>query len=147
LGLGRRPLFLWSAIGLSIALAVGYDNFVALLEGAHRADEHFRTAPFAENIPVIMALLGVWYNNFFGAASHAILPYDQSMRYFPAYFQQGDMESNGKSVTRAGEPVDYSDRANHLGRAGHEWAARLLPAHPPGHKTHSVRLSGPGAEP
>lgn len=98
---------LWSAIGLSIALAVGYDNFIALLEGAHRADEHFRSAPFAENIPVIMALLGVWYNNFFAAESHAILPYDQSMRYFPAYFQQGDMESNGKSVTRQGEPVDY----------------------------------------
>lgn len=98
---------LWSAIGLSIALAVGYDNFIALLEGAHQADEHFRTTPFAENIPVIMALLGVWYNNFFGAESHAILPYDQSMRYFPAYFQQGDMESNGKRVTRQGEPVDY----------------------------------------
>ncbi|MBK8988907.1 MAG: glucose-6-phosphate isomerase [Chloroflexi bacterium] len=99
---------LWSAIGLSIALAVGFDNFAALLAGAHHADEHFRTAPFAHNIPIIMALLGVWYNNFFGAESHAILPYDQYLQYFPAYFQQGDMESNGKSVTRAGKPVDYS---------------------------------------
>ncbi|MBK7918700.1 MAG: glucose-6-phosphate isomerase [Chloroflexi bacterium] len=99
---------LWSAIGLSIALAVGFDNFTALLTGAHKVDEYFRTTPFAQNIPVIMALLGVWYNNFFGAQSHAILPYDQYMQYFPAYFQQGDMESNGKSVTRGGAPVDYS---------------------------------------
>nr|MBP6806614.1 glucose-6-phosphate isomerase [Chloroflexota bacterium] len=99
---------LWSAIGLSIALAVGFDNFTALLTGAHKVDEYFRTTPFAQNIPVIMALLGVWYNNFFGAQSHAILPYDQYMQYFPAYFQQGDMESNGKSVTRVGAPVDYS---------------------------------------
>lgn len=99
---------LWSAIGLSIALAVGFDNFVALLTGAHKVDEHFRTAPFARNIPVIMALLGVWYNNFFDAQSHAILPYDQYMQHFPSYFQQGDMESNGKSVTRGGAPVDYS---------------------------------------
>lgn len=98
---------LWSAIGLSIALAIGMDNFEALLNGAHKIDEHFRTAPLGENIPVIMALLGIWYNNFFGAESHAILPYDQYLQYFPAYFQQGDMESNGKSVTRAGEAVDY----------------------------------------
>ncbi len=99
---------LWSAIGLSIALAVGFDNFTALLTGAHKVDEYFRTTPFAQNIPVIMALLGVWYNNFFDSQSHAILPYDQYMQYFPAYFQQGDMESNGKSVTRGGAPVDYS---------------------------------------
>ncbi|MBP6470827.1 MAG: glucose-6-phosphate isomerase [Chloroflexi bacterium] len=99
---------LWSAIGLSIALAVGFDNFAALLAGAHKVDEHFRTAPFARNMPVIMALLGVWYNNFFDAQSHAILPYDQYMQYFPSYFQQGDMESNGKSVARGGAPVDYS---------------------------------------
>ncbi|PIE82065.1 MAG: glucose-6-phosphate isomerase [Chloroflexi bacterium] len=98
---------LWSAIGTSIALALGFDNFERLLNGAHAIDEHFRTAPFAENIPVIMGLLGIWYNNFFGAASHAILPYDQYMMYFPMYFQQGDMESNGKSVTRQGEAVDY----------------------------------------
>lgn len=99
---------LWSAIGLSIAIAVGMDNFEALLSGAHAVDEHFRTAPFDQNIPVLMGLLGVWYNNFFGAESHAILPYDQYLAFFPAYFQQGDMESNGKGVTKTGQPVDYS---------------------------------------
>jgi glucose-6-phosphate isomerase len=98
---------LWSAIGLSIALYVGMDNFEALLAGAHRVDEHFRTAPFEENVPVVMGLLGIWYNNFFGAQSHAILPYDQYLMHFSSYFQQGDMESNGKSVTRVGEWVDY----------------------------------------
>lgn len=97
----------WSAIGLSVALAIGMDNFEQFLAGAHAADEHFRTAPFDQNIPVIMALIGVWYNNFFGAASHAILPYDQYMSRFAAYFQQGDMESNGKRVTKAGEVIDY----------------------------------------
>ncbi len=99
---------LWSAIGLPIVLAVGMDHFDALLSGAHKIDEHFRTAPFEENIPVIMGLLGVWYNNFFGAETQAILPYDQYMYRFPAYFQQGDMESNGKSVTKDGERVHYS---------------------------------------
>ena len=99
---------LWSAIGLSIALYIGFDKFEELLAGAHTADEHFRTAPFAKNIPVIMGLLGIWYNNFFGAESHAILPYDQYLRYFANYFQQGDMESNGKCVTKAGDVVDYS---------------------------------------
>jgi glucose-6-phosphate isomerase len=84
------------------------DRFEELLSGAHTVDEHFRTAPFETNIPVIMGLLGIWYNNFFGAESHAILPYDQYLLYFPAYFQQGDMESNGKSVNRQGERVDYS---------------------------------------
>ncbi len=98
---------LWSAIGLSIALYIGMDRFEELLAGAHLADEHFRTAPFERNIPVIMGLLGIWYNNFFDAQSHAILPYDQYLVHFPAYFQQGDMESNGKGVTRDGTPVDY----------------------------------------
>jgi glucose-6-phosphate isomerase len=99
---------LWSAIGLSIALYIGMDNFEELLAGAHRVDEHFRTAPFAENVPVLMGLLGVWYNNFFAADSHAILPYDQYLHRFPAYLQQGDMESNGKNVTVDGEAIDYS---------------------------------------
>ncbi len=98
---------LWSAVGLSIALYLGMDNFEALLTGAFKVDEHFRSMPFEDNIPVIMGLLGIWYNNFFGAQSHAILPYDQYLMHFSAYFQQGDMESNGKRVTRAGEPVDY----------------------------------------
>lgn len=99
---------LWSSIGLSIALFIGMDHFEELLDGAHQADQHFRTAPFERNIPVIMGLLGVWYNNFFQAHSHAILPYDQYLMYFPAYFQQGDMESNGKGVTREGAWVDYA---------------------------------------
>ncbi len=99
---------LWSAVGLSIALYVGMDNFEALLQGAHEVDIHFRTAPYEQNIPVIMALLGIWYNNFFNAESHVILPYDQSMRHFSDYFQQGDMESNGKSITLDGKKVDYS---------------------------------------
>ncbi|MCL5801058.1 MAG: glucose-6-phosphate isomerase [Gammaproteobacteria bacterium] len=99
---------LWSAIGLPIALSIGMDNFEELLAGAHDMDEHFRSAPFEKNMPVVLALLGIWYNNFFGAQTHAILPYDQYLHRFPAYFQQGDMESNGKSVIRDGECVDYS---------------------------------------
>ncbi len=99
---------LWSAIGLSIALAVGMDHFEELLSGAHKVDQYFRSTPFDQNIPVIMALLGIWYNNFFGAQTQAILPYDQYLSRFPAYFQQGDMESDGKSVTSSGEKIDYS---------------------------------------
>jgi len=96
---------LWSAIGLSIATVLGMDHFEELLTGAHAMDEHFRTAPLADNLPVILAMLGVWYGNFFGAGSHAILPYDQYLHRFAAYFQQGDMESNGKSVDRAGRRI------------------------------------------
>jgi glucose-6-phosphate isomerase len=99
---------LWSAIGLSIVVYLGMDRFEELLSGAHAVDQHFRTAPYERNIPVIMGLLGIWYSNFFGAQSHAILPYDQHLAAFPAYFQQGDMESNGKSVTRQGEWVRYA---------------------------------------
>lgn len=98
---------LWSAIGLSIALTVGFDNFKALLEGAHAADKHFAETPFEKNIPAIMALVGLWYGNFFDAATEAILPYDQYMHRFAAYFQQGNMESNGKYVDRNGQPVSY----------------------------------------
>jgi glucose-6-phosphate isomerase len=98
---------LWSAIGLPIALYVGMDRFLELLDGAHAMDEHFRKAPLAENMPVVMGLLGVWYNNFLGAQSHAILPYDQYLHRFPAYFQQGDMESNGKYIDREGRRVGY----------------------------------------
>lgn len=99
---------LWSAIGLSIALTIGYKNFEQLLKGAHDADNHFHATPFEKNVPVWMALLGIWYTNFFGAQSEAILPYDQYMHRFAAYFQQGNMESNGKSIDRNGEPVEYS---------------------------------------
>jgi glucose-6-phosphate isomerase len=97
----------WSAIGLSVALAVGFDRFVELLEGAHTIDRHFAEAPFEENIPILMAMLGVWYRDFFGASTRAVLPYDQYLRRFPAYLQQGDMESNGKSVDREGNRVAY----------------------------------------
>ncbi len=98
---------LWSAIGLSISLSIGFDNFVELLDGAHEMDNHFASTEFESNIPVILALIGVWYNNFHGAESEAILPYDQYMHRFAAYFQQGNMESNGKFVDRDGNPVEY----------------------------------------
>ena len=98
---------LWSAIGLSIALSIGFENFEELLSGAHDMDNHFIETPLEDNIPVILALIGVWYNNFFGAESEAILPYDQYMHRFAAYFQQGNMESNGKSVDRNGQAVSY----------------------------------------
>jgi glucose-6-phosphate isomerase len=98
---------LWSAIGLSIACYIGFDNFNQLLQGAFEMDRHFRTSPFEKNIPVILALIGIWYNNFFGAQTEVILPYDQYMHRFAAYFQQGNMESNGKSVERSGERVTY----------------------------------------
>ncbi len=99
---------LWSAVGLSIALYIGMDRFLEFLTGAHQVDEYFRTTPFEKNIPVIMGLLGVWYNNFFAADTHVILPYDQYLHRFPAYFQQGDMESSGKGVTLSGKQVNYS---------------------------------------
>ena len=98
---------LWSAIGLSIACYIGFENYAELLQGAFEMDSHFRESPFERNIPVILALLGIWYNNFFGAQTEVILPYDQYMHRFPAYFQQGNMESNGKSVDRFGSKVDY----------------------------------------
>ena len=98
---------LWSAIGLSIVLGIGFDNYVELLEGAHAMDNHFRNTEFHKNIPVTLALIGIWYNNFYGCETEAILPYDQYMHRFAAYFQQGNMESNGKYVGRNGEQVDY----------------------------------------
>ena len=99
---------LWSAIGLSIALTIGYNNFEALLKGAEATDKHVASTPFDKNISVLMALIGIWYTNFFGAQSEAILPYDQYMHRFAAYFQQGNMESNGKSIDRSGNPVNYA---------------------------------------
>ncbi|XP_051978417.1 glucose-6-phosphate isomerase-like [Xyrauchen texanus] len=98
---------LWSAIGLSIALHIGFENFEQLLAGAHWMDNHFRTAPLEHNTPVILALLGIWYVNFFQAETHTLLPYDQYMHRFAAYFQQGDMESNGKYITKSGTRVNY----------------------------------------
>ena len=99
---------LWSSIGLSVAIFVGMDRFESLLQGAYEMDQHFRQAPLDENLPVVLALLGIWYNNFYDSESQVLLPYDQHLHRFPAYFQQGDMESNGKSVTRDGLHVDYA---------------------------------------
>jgi glucose-6-phosphate isomerase len=99
---------LWSAIGLPIVIAIGQDNFDQLLNGAYEADQHFRNAPMHENIPVTMAVLGIWYNNFFDAQTTAVLPYDQHLHKFPAYLQQADMESNGKYIDRQGQIVDYT---------------------------------------
>lgn len=109
---------LWSAIGLSIALYVGMDNFEALLTGAHEMDNHFKTAPLEQNIPVIMALIGIWYNNFFHVDTNAILPYDQGMARFPAYLQQADMESNGKFICRDGKRIQYKTGPVIWGEAG-----------------------------
>lgn len=109
---------LWSVIGLSIVLAVGMDRYEELLDGGYAMDQHFKTAPLEENMPVVMAMLGVWYRNFFNAATHAVLPYDQSMNFFADYFQQGDMESNGKSVDRDGKRVDYDTGPILWGRPG-----------------------------
>ncbi len=109
---------LWSVIGLPIVLAVGMDRFEALLEGAYRMDRHFREAPLAENMPVIMGLIGIWYVNFFNAATHAVLPYAELLGRLPDYLQQADMESNGKSVDREGRPVDYQTGPVVWGKAG-----------------------------
>ncbi|MDZ4141424.1 MAG: glucose-6-phosphate isomerase [Methylotenera sp.] len=109
---------LWSAIGLSIALYVGMDNFEKLLAGAHEMDNHFKTAPLEQNMPVIMALIGIWYNNFFHVDTNAILPYDQGMARFPAYLQQADMESNGKFICRDGSRVQYKTGPVIWGEAG-----------------------------
>lgn len=109
---------LWSAVGLSIAIAVGMDSFEELLEGASDMDEHFRTAPCEENIPVILALLGIWYNNFFNAHTYAVLPYDQYLHRLPPYLRQQDMESNGKRITREGEEVDYATGPAIFGQLG-----------------------------
>ncbi|MDH5445783.1 MAG: glucose-6-phosphate isomerase [Gammaproteobacteria bacterium] len=128
-GIGEKNIFrmwdwvggrysLWSAVGLSTAIAVGMDHFEEMLQGAHEMDEHFRTAPLEKNIPVVMALLGIWYNNFFNTQTYAVLPYDQHLRYLPAYLRQADMESNGKSRDRYGEQVDYSTGPVIFGQLG-----------------------------
>ena len=129
-----------SAIGLSTMLAIGPDNFRAMLDGFHQMDEHFRTAPFERNLPVLMGLLGIWNTNFLGAQTVAVLPYEQYLKRFPAYLQQLTMESNGKHVTLDGDEVDVRDRPDLLGRAGHQRPALVLPADPPGHAADPVRL-------
>ena len=129
-----------SAIGLSTMLAIGPEHFREMLAGFHEMDEHFRTAPFERNLPVLMGLLDVWYNNFFGAQTVAVLPYEQYLKRFPAYLQQLTMESNGKHVTLDGAPRRLRHRPDLLGRAGHQRPALVLPADPPGHAAHPVRL-------
>ena len=129
-----------SAIGLSTMLAIGPENFRAMLAGFHEMDEHFRTAPFEHNLPVLMGLLAIWYNDFFGAQTVAVLPYEQYLKRFPAYLQQLTMESNGKHVTLDGAHGRLRDRADLLGRAGHQRPALVLPADPPGHAADPVRL-------
>ena len=129
-----------SAIGLSLMIAIGPEHFRAMLAGFHEMDEHFRTAPFERNLPVLLGLLGIWYVNFFGAASHAVLPYSHDLARLPFYLQQLDMESNGKSVDVAGRRVDYQTGPVIWGDAGHQRPARVLPAPPPGHAVDPRRL-------
>ncbi|KAI6012072.1 Glc-6-P isomerase [Pisolithus microcarpus] len=158
---------LWSAIGLSIALYIGYDNFEQLLRGAHGMDKHFKETPPENNLPVLLAVLGIWYNDFYGAQTHVLLPYDQYLHKFADYFQQGDMESNGKSVTKSGERVDYQTGPIIWGAAGtngqHSFyqllhqGTKLVPAdflapctshNPIGHsKHHRILLSNYFAQP
>ena len=129
-----------SAIGLSTMLAIGPERFRDMLAGFHAMDEHFRTAPFARNLPVLMGLLTVWYRNFFGAQTVAVLPYDQYLKRFPAYLQQLTMESNGKHVTLDGTVGRLPDGPDLLGRARHQRPALVLSAHPPGHVADPLRL-------
>jgi glucose-6-phosphate isomerase len=109
---------MWSAVGLPIAISIGMDNFEQLLQGAHQMDEHFRSTPLEKNMPVIMALLGIWYNNFFKSQAYAVLPYDQHLKYLPDYLRQADMESNGKRIDRAGNIVDYETGPILFGQLG-----------------------------
>ena len=127
-----------SAIGLSTMIAIGPGQFRAMLAGFHAMDEHFRTTPFERNLPVLLGLLAVWYADFFGAETAAVLPYDQYLKRFPAYLQQLTMESNGKQVTLDGAGL-LPDRPGLLGRAGDQRPALVLPADPPGDPADPVR--------
>ena len=129
-----------SAIGLSTMIAIGPDNFRAMLDGFHQMDEHFRTAPFERNLPVLMGLLAVWYNDFFGAQTVAVLPYEQYLKRFPGYLQQLTMESNGKHVTLEGSRGRPRDRPDLLGRAGNQRPAFVLPVDSSGNAAHPLRL-------
>ena len=129
-----------SAIGLSTMLAIGPKNYRDMLAGFHEMDEHFRTAPFEKNLPVLMGLLSVWNTDFLGAETVAVLPYEQYLKRFPAYLQQLTMESNGKHVTLARQKSGLPDRPGLLGRTRHQRPALVLSAHPSGHAADSVRL-------
>ena len=128
-----------SAIGLSTMIAIGPERYVELLDGFHAMDEHFRTAPFEENLPVLMGLLAVWNRDFLGCASVGVMPYEQYLKRLPAYLQQLTMESNGKHVTLDGTNVDYDTGARLLGRTGYQRPAQLLPTDPSGHHGHPGR--------
>ncbi len=129
-----------SAIGLSTMLAIGPENFREMLSGFHEMDEHFRTAPFASNLPVLLGLLTVWYTDFFDAQTMAVLPYEQYLKRFPAYLQQLTMESNGKYVTLDGTRVEAETGPIYWGEPGDEWAALVLSAHSPGDAVDSLRF-------
>ena len=129
-----------SAIGLSTMLAVGPEHFRAMLDGFHEMDEHFRTAPFERNLPVLMGLLAVWYNNFFGAQTAAVLPYEQYLKRFPAYLQQLTMESNGKHVTRDGTAVTYDTGPIYWGEPGTNGQHSFYQLIHQGTRSHSLRL-------
>ena len=134
-----------SAIGLSTMLAIGAEHFRAMLAGFHAMDEHFRTAPLERNLPVLMGLLAIWNNDFLGATTVAVLPYEQYLKRFPAYLQQLTMESNGKHVTLDGDAGDYQTGPDLLGRAGHQRPALVLPADPPGHAARARATSSASA--
>ena len=136
-----------SAIGLSLMVAIGPAHYREMLDGFHTVDEHFRTAPYEENLPALLGLISLWYIDFFGAQTQAVLPYSQYLARFPAYLQQLCMESNGKSVTRDGTPVDVRHRRDRLGRARHQRPARLLPAAAPGHPAWCRPTSSAFAQP
>ena len=129
---------LWSSIGLPVALAAGYERFEEMLDGAFAMDEHFRTAPIDENIPMVLGMIGAWYASALECDTQAVLPYEQLLHRFPAYLQQLDMESNGKRVDRNGAPVGRADGPDRVGRAGHQRAARVLSAAAPGHARGAV---------
>ena len=131
---------MWSAIGLSLMVAIGPEHFAELLAGAHEMDEHFRTAPLAENVPVLMGLLACWYRDFLDAQTHAVVPYAQVLGKLPSYLQQLEMESNGKSVDIDGAPVTVPTGRDRVGNGGHQRPARVLPAAAPGHHARADRL-------
>ncbi len=136
---------MWSAIGLSLTIAIGPENFEDFLRGGHDVDIHFQQAPLHENIPVLMGLIGVWHRNVWGFPAQAVIPYDQRLARFPAYLQQLDMESNGKGVMRDGTPSPRATGPDRVRGAGHQWPARLLPAAASGHGNHAGGFSGRGA--
>ena len=132
----------WGAVGLPVMIAIGPKRFAEFLTGAHEMDQHFLHAPLPENMPVLLGLVGIWHRNVMGYPTRAVLPYDQRLLRLPAYLQQLDMELNGKRVTLDGSPVDDRHRPGRLGRARHQRPARLLPADPPGHRRHPLRVPG-----